>query len=382
MRSRRMKRRGFTLIEILVVITIIAILMTLLVAAVQQVRAIAYRSTCSNNIKNVVLAMHAFSSTSSGKLPGTMMKSPGRFSIFTEILPNLEMGTAYDKINFKCPQPTVTQIQTQGTQLQPIAQWTLGQFTETQSQNNIPAPHLVVLETKVPAFLCPVDQTSPNAPGSINYVPIVTATGGKEGTSSSGITIEGIWPPDNEFPPLPNTPPTTFTNRVIALKLENIKDGTSNTAGIVEKVKGRFPAGRADTKRNVGFTGSSDSLFYEVDGFIQTDNTQMVTACKQSTTQGTFNDLAGTMWLQHTCQWLGCANMMAPPNARPCQGSNAATKNAADSGNAPPSSYHSGGANIGMMDGGVLFLSDSTDLKVVHALGTPNGGDNQHALER
>ncbi len=106
MRSRRIAapptRAGFTLIELLVVIAIIAILISLLLPAVQQAREASRRTQCRNNLKQLVLGMHNFEG-SYGYLPyGDRLNDSNANKIGpgVQILPYVEQGVLYNQYNF------------------------------------------------------------------------------------------------------------------------------------------------------------------------------------------------------------------------------------------------------------------------------------------
>ena len=150
-------RQGFTLIELLVVIAIIAVLIALLLPAVQAAREAARRAQCTNNLKQVGLALHNYHSTNNcfpvGFLyPTSTVGLPApalhyRWSVLAQLTPYLEQTNVYNSLNMDYP------IASGPSGIYGVGPWSVfGANTTT-------------LSTQVNFFLCPSDGQS--APSTI-----------------------------------------------------------------------------------------------------------------------------------------------------------------------------------------------------------------------
>src|SRR2546425_4785708 len=97
----RIRRHGFTLVELLVVIAIIAVLIGLLLPAVQKVREAAGRMSCQNKIKQIGLAIHNYHDAN-GAMPPSMSDVSGLGWQVT-VLPYLEMDSLYRQMDHTTP---------------------------------------------------------------------------------------------------------------------------------------------------------------------------------------------------------------------------------------------------------------------------------------
>jgi prepilin-type N-terminal cleavage/methylation domain-containing protein len=216
-------RRGFTLIELLVVIAIIAVLIALLLPAVQQSREAARRTQCKNNLKQIGLAFHNYHDTFTIFPPGTIHQTgsgitTGAFNNWgwsAFIAPYLEQGNTYTQLD-------------------------VGPTNMVQAIDN-PAKR-AILQIPVPLFRCPSD-TGPVLNDTIPF----TGVGGPYFLPTSNyVASNGSYSFRNSLGEV-RTGPTNFNNGMFGglgltsvngggiRRIRDVTDGTTNVIAIGER---------------------------------------------------------------------------------------------------------------------------------------------------
>ncbi len=333
--------RGFTLVELLVVVTVIAILLAITLPAIQTAREAARRAECVNHLKQIGLAVGNHEATR-GYFPPA---NPG--SILSSVPPDPATGL-------------IQVSQSMGSHVSILEGIEQGPLFNAINFNVVPqdggAENFTVLLSSVGTFLCPSDPPPPVAGyGRNNY------------RYCFGPNVYR-----SPYPPEPRGQAGVFVGHLGSLiHAADVRDGLSNTVGVSERLQGDWIKGPFKLGGDYYSAEIVDQHpYYTPDVMIQFCLT-MPTPDIRVDSKG------GESWF-----YLGnhCSNYnhVAPPNkyAWSCAvGTEALIATPIEFGLFPPTSYHHGGVNVLMMDGSVRFARDSISLPVWRGLASRAGGE-------
>jgi prepilin-type N-terminal cleavage/methylation domain-containing protein/prepilin-type processing-associated H-X9-DG protein len=313
-------RKAFTLIELLVVIAIIAVLIGLLLPAVQKVREAAADSRCRNNLKQIGVALNNHHSAL-GAFPPGRDKFPLVFSPQARLLPYVEQDNLHRLLDYTQP---------------PLDFSNTGTNPNDNASANCPA------KMEIKMFLCPADSALTRVPGSsygaINYVANVGT-----GLIDGGVIATG----DGLFTQIP-------------LSFGDVTDGSSNTVAFSESLLGN----------GVMSSGSSPA---------DRRRERYMVAGSAAPTPGVCDSAAGGAWDGgiRNSKWINghygdaLFNHYYAPNARTWDCGNGSNNRALSSAR----SNHVDGVNVLFLDGAVRRVRDSISIGQWRAMSTRAGGE-------
>src|SRR5262245_7547632 len=373
-------RRGFTLIELLVVIAIIASLIGLLLPAVQKVRSAANRMSCSNNLKQMGLALHNFANTHDGRLPAALINS-GRCNVAGGTQgsnysgPEVDLKAIYgaaapgsSAANYRVMNHTgFVALLPYIEQDNLFKQYDYRNISNGSNPYGQPVgpdpagnPNRVVASKPISTYSCPGDEKPPE----------VAITG-----DAAGSFYERLSPGVARSNYLFNTGYYTDYDRDWAVSaswargpfgnngasnIGNMPDGTSNTIAIGEATQKFHNSAYGPYWGGGVHTAVHGRILQYTPGLVQ-----------QSGGVTNANCAGPSCGIQYCIAYCG----INAPNTR--------MTNASATGTSANWQYawqfgsrHSGGANFLFCDGSVKFLRDSIDyVNVFQCLATPEGGE-------
>jgi len=342
---RSTRYRGFTLIELLVVIAIIAVLIALLLPAVQAAREAARRAQCTNNLKQIGIALHNYHQALDTLPWGDGPDQWNQWSTMALILPYIEQGAMHNSINF----------------------W-------YGLQNPADGHNTTAERATINVALCPSDiDRLTNAEGHINYCGNAGAAPAAFYDWNKTGAFDGIftWVGNTAR----NPPDANYVNKLqVIAGFRDVLDGLSNTACFSEKVKGIGV--NVNNPPIDQLTPSSSPVLLPKPATADLNTPQaFYNACRATGPKSpgaTFTNMNypfGFYWFNGSIANTRYNHVM-PPNSHSC---NYGTGNArwGDAGGAySASSRHAGGVNVLFCDGSVKFVKSSISAPTWWALGT------------